>query len=152
MIPAKVTKFSGRVEIARNFDWKWVKVVDNMLVQEGDWIRTRAKSSVEVMQDDGTVIVLRPNTKIMFEIYLDTTYTQKHEATYYTELGEAQKGPAITRAVAGTHVYDGFINEWRSDEAKALDAFERALAVNPHIPLAQSEVKRLKKKVKGEKI
>ena len=42
LIPAKVTKFSGRVEIARNFDWKWVKVVDNMLVQEGDWIRTRA--------------------------------------------------------------------------------------------------------------
>ena len=67
MIPAKVTKFSGRVEIARNFDWKWVKVVDNMLVQEGDWIRTRAKSSVEVLQDDGTVIVLRPNTKILFE-------------------------------------------------------------------------------------
>jgi len=67
LIPAKVTKFSGRVEIARNFDWKWVKVVDNMLVQEGDWIRTRAKSSVEVKQDDGTIIVLRPNTKILFE-------------------------------------------------------------------------------------
>jgi hypothetical protein len=60
------------------------------------------------------------HAKIMFEIYLDTTYTQKHEAVYYTELGEAQKGPAITRAVNGTHVYDGFINEWRSDEAKAL--------------------------------
>ena len=67
MIPAKVTKFSGRVEIARNFDWKWVKVVDDLLVQEGDWIRTRAKSSVEIKQDDGTVIVLRPNTKILFE-------------------------------------------------------------------------------------
>ena len=67
MIPAKVTKFSGRVEIARNFDWKWVKVVDDLLVQEGDWIRTRAKSSVEIKQDDGTIIVLRPNTKILFE-------------------------------------------------------------------------------------
>ena len=67
LIPAKVTKYSGRVEIARNFDWKWVKVVDNMLVQEGDWIRTRAKSSVEIKQDDGTIIVLRPNTKILFE-------------------------------------------------------------------------------------
>ena len=67
LIPAKVTKFSGRVEIARNFDWKWVKVVDDMLVQEGDWIRTRAKSSVEILQDDGTAILLRPNTKILFE-------------------------------------------------------------------------------------
>ena len=60
------------------------------------------------------------NAKIMFEIYLDTTYTQKHEAIYYTELGEAQKGPAITRATAGDHVFDGFIHEWRSDEAKEL--------------------------------
>lgn len=66
-IPAKVTTFSGNVEIARNFDWRWVRVVPNMLVQEGDWIRTRAKSSVEILQDDGTVIVLRPNTKILFE-------------------------------------------------------------------------------------
>lgn len=60
------------------------------------------------------------HAKIMFEIYLDTTYTHKHEAIYYTELGEAQRGPAITRATAGTPVYDGFITEWRSDEAKAL--------------------------------
>ncbi len=66
-IPAKVTKFSGNVEVSRNFDWKWVRVVPNMLVQEGDWIRTRAKSSAEVRQSDGTVIVLRPNTKILFE-------------------------------------------------------------------------------------
>jgi hypothetical protein len=66
-IPAKVSKFNGNVEIARNFDWKWVSVVDNMLVQEGDWIRTRAKSSAEILQDDGTVIVLRPNTKMLFE-------------------------------------------------------------------------------------
>lgn len=65
-IPAKISKFSGRVEIARNFDWNWVKVVPGMLVQEGDWIRTRARSSAEVLQDDGTVIHLRPDTKIMF--------------------------------------------------------------------------------------
>jgi hypothetical protein len=60
------------------------------------------------------------HAKIMFEIYLDTSYTNKHEAIYFTELGEAQKDPAITRAVNGLHVYDGFITEWRSDEAKVL--------------------------------
>jgi hypothetical protein len=38
-----------------------------MLVQEGDWVRTRAKSSAEILQDDGTVIVLRPNSKLLFE-------------------------------------------------------------------------------------
>ena len=81
MIPAKVTKF-GRVQIARSLlksgDWKWVKVVDDMLVQEGDWIRTRAKSSAELKQDDGTVIVLRPNTKILFESN-GTTQTARGE-------------------------------------------------------------------------
>jgi hypothetical protein len=67
-IPAKITKFSGRVEIARNFDWKWVKVVPNMLVQQGDWIRTRSRSSVEILQDDGTIIRLRPNSKAMIDL------------------------------------------------------------------------------------
>lgn len=67
-IPAKVSKFSGQVQIARHFDWKWVPVVDNMLVSEGDWIRTRSRSSVEILQDDGTVIKLRPNSKAMISL------------------------------------------------------------------------------------
>jgi hypothetical protein len=67
-IPARVAKFSGRVEIARNFDWKWVRVVPDMLVQQGDWIRTRSRSSVEIIQDDGTVIHLRPNSKAMVDL------------------------------------------------------------------------------------
>lgn len=46
----------------------------------------------------------------------------------------------------------GLIYDAIGDDAKALAAFERALAVNPHIPLAESEVKRLSKKVHGEKI
>jgi hypothetical protein len=71
-IPAKVSKFSGQVEIARHFDWKWVPVVDNMLVSEGDWIRTRSRSSVEIRQDDGTVIKLRPNTKAMISLAGET--------------------------------------------------------------------------------
>ncbi len=68
LIPAKITKFSGRVEIARNFDWKWVKVVPNMLIQQGDWVRTSSRSSVEIVQDDGTVIRLRPNSKAMIDL------------------------------------------------------------------------------------
>jgi hypothetical protein len=67
-IPARITKFSGRVEIARNFDWKWVKVVPDMLVQQGDWVRTRSRSSVEILQDDGTVIRLKPNSKAMVDL------------------------------------------------------------------------------------
>jgi hypothetical protein len=67
-IPARIVKFSGRVEIARNFDWKWATVVPDMLVQQGDWIRTRSRSSVEIMQDDGTIIHLRPNSKAMVDL------------------------------------------------------------------------------------
>ena len=67
-IPAKVSKFSGQVQIARHFDWQWVPVVENMLVSEGDWIRTRNRSSVEIRHDDGTVIRLRPNSKAMISL------------------------------------------------------------------------------------
>jgi len=67
-IPAKVSKFSGQVQIARHFDWQWVPVVENMLVSEGDWIRTRSRSSVEIRHDDGTVIRLRPNSKAMISL------------------------------------------------------------------------------------
>ncbi|MBM3491183.1 MAG: tetratricopeptide repeat protein [Alphaproteobacteria bacterium] len=46
----------------------------------------------------------------------------------------------------------GLIHTQLGDEAKALDAYERALAVHPHITLARNEVERLRKKVRGERI
>ncbi len=87
-IPAKVTEFSGSVEIARNFDWKWVKVVPDMLVQEGDWVRTRSKSSAEILQDDGTVIVLRPNSKLLFEAHGQTQTARGEVRTTRLKLDE----------------------------------------------------------------
>ena len=38
------------------------------------------------------------------------------------------------------------------DEEHALEAYEQALAVNPHLPLARLEVERLRKKVRGNRI
>ena len=46
----------------------------------------------------------------------------------------------------------GLIHNALDDDARALAAFERALAVNPHLRHARAEVKRLRKKVRGEKI
>lgn len=46
----------------------------------------------------------------------------------------------------------GLIYSRLKDEAAALDAFERALTVNPHLGQAKVEVKRLRRKVKGENI
>lgn len=46
----------------------------------------------------------------------------------------------------------GLIYMQLDDEEQALEAYEQALAVNPHLPLAKLEVKRLRKKVRGNRI
>ena len=66
--------------------------------------------------------------KVMFEIYRDSTYTGKYRAVYFTELGDHNKEWEINRALAGEHFYDGFIKNWRKDQAKAaIDDFVRRL-------------------------
>jgi tetratricopeptide (TPR) repeat protein len=46
----------------------------------------------------------------------------------------------------------GMINMQLGKEKEALDAFEKALAVNPHMDSIKSEVNRLKKKLEGSRI
>jgi hypothetical protein len=55
---------------------------------------------------------------VMFEIYREGTYTGKFRVVYYTELTDQNKEWEINRAMAGEHFYDGFIKNWRKDEAK----------------------------------
>ena len=56
--------------------------------------------------------------KVMFEIYRDATYTGKYRVVYYTELNENNKEWEINKAMAGEHFYDGFIRNFRKEEAK----------------------------------
>jgi hypothetical protein len=56
--------------------------------------------------------------KVMFEIYRDSTYSGKYRVVYYTELNENNKEWEINKAMAGEHFYDGFIRNYRKDEAK----------------------------------
>ena len=56
--------------------------------------------------------------KFMFEIYREGTYTGKFRVVYYTELNENNKEWEINKAMAGEHFYDGFIRNYRKDEAK----------------------------------
>ena len=56
--------------------------------------------------------------KVMFEIYRETAYTGKYRVVYFTELNEANKEFEINRALSGEHFYDGFIKNFRKDEAK----------------------------------
>lgn len=58
--------------------------------------------------------------KVMFEIYRDATYSRKYRVVYFTELGDMNKEWEINRALAGEHFYDGFIKNWRKDEAKGI--------------------------------
>ena len=56
--------------------------------------------------------------KIMFEIYKETTYTGNYRVVYFTELQDHNKESEISHAIAGEHFYDGFIKNYRKEQAK----------------------------------
>ena len=58
--------------------------------------------------------------KTMFEIYRETAYTGRYKVIYFTELQEHNKETEINRAMAGQHVFDGFLKNYGKDEAKEI--------------------------------
>lgn len=60
--------------------------------------------------------------KVLFEIYREGSYNRRYRVVYFTELGDHNRDTEINRALAGEHYYDGFIRNWRKDEAKAVIA------------------------------
>jgi hypothetical protein len=60
--------------------------------------------------------------KVLFEIYREASYNRRYRVIYFTELGDHNRDTEINRALAGEHYFDGFIKNWRKDEAKALIA------------------------------
>ena len=56
----------------------------------------------------------------MFEIYRETEYTGKYRVVYFTELQDHNKETEINHALAGEHYFDGFIKNFRKDEAKEI--------------------------------
>jgi len=56
--------------------------------------------------------------KIMFEIYREPGYNRRFRAVYFTELDEHNKEQAINAALAGEHVYGGFISGTQAVRAK----------------------------------
>lgn len=58
--------------------------------------------------------------KVMFEIYRETGYSRRYRVVYFTELQDHNKESEINRALAGEHFFDGFIRNFRKDEAKAI--------------------------------
>lgn len=60
----------------------------------------------------------RPDDKVMFEIYREAGYGRRLRVVYFTELDEHDKESEINRALAGEHVYDGFLAGRAIDDAK----------------------------------
>jgi hypothetical protein len=58
--------------------------------------------------------------KVMFEIYRETEYSGRFRVVYFTELQDHNKETEINRALAGEHFFDGFIRNYRKDEAKQI--------------------------------
>ncbi|MBV6432356.1 MAG: hypothetical protein IANPNBLG_02498 [Bryobacteraceae bacterium] len=74
--------------------------------------------------------------KTMFEIYREKTYTGKYRVVYFTELQDHNKETEINRAMAGEHYMDGFVKNFKKDEAKEiinglLDRMNNGEAVTP---------------------
>jgi len=64
--------------------------------------------------------MLFESDKIMFEIYRETGYTGQFRVVYFTELGDHNKEIEINHAMAGEHFFDGFLKNFRKDEAKEI--------------------------------
>jgi hypothetical protein len=60
--------------------------------------------------------------KVMFEIYRETNYSGKYRVVYFTELQDHNKETEINHALTGEHFYDGFLKNYRKDEAKEIIA------------------------------
>jgi hypothetical protein len=45
----------------------------------------------------------------MFEIYREGGYNRTYRVVYFTELGDHNKDNEISRALAGEHLFDGFL-------------------------------------------
>ena len=56
--------------------------------------------------------------KVMFEIYREEGYNRRFKVIYYTELNDHNREFEINRAMAGEHYFDGFIKNFRKEEAK----------------------------------
>jgi hypothetical protein len=64
--------------------------------------------------------MLFESDKVMFEIYRETGYTGRFRVVYFTELQDHNKESEINHAMAGEHLYDGFIKNFGKDEAKEI--------------------------------
>jgi hypothetical protein len=77
----------------------------------------------------------------MFEVYKESTYSGKYRVVYFTELQDHNKETEINRAMAGEHLFDGFIRAYRKDQAK--ETIEKLLnRLNDGEPITPADFER----------
>jgi hypothetical protein len=62
-ILAKIAGTYGEAEVRRSFDDRYIPVVQNLLLQEGDVLRTWRHSGARIVFDSGSQVVLRSHSK-----------------------------------------------------------------------------------------
>lgn len=60
---AKVANFYGEAEVKRTFDDRYVPLVRNLLLREGDEIRTWRGAGVRILFEDGNYVLLKSNSR-----------------------------------------------------------------------------------------
>jgi hypothetical protein len=59
----KIAQFYGETEVRRSFDPSFFPVVENLLIREGDVLRTWRKSGGRILFDDGNYVVMKSNSR-----------------------------------------------------------------------------------------
>src|SRR5215470_6373934 len=79
--------------------------------------------------------------KIMFQIYREAGYSLRYKVVYFTELHDYNRETEINRALAGEAFYDGFIRNFKKDQAKKIieGAIER---LNEGEPVTSEELEK----------
>jgi len=60
---AKIAGLYGEAEIQRSFDDRYIPVIENLLLREGDVVRTWRHSGARILFENGTYVVLRSHSK-----------------------------------------------------------------------------------------
>jgi hypothetical protein len=96
---AKVSQFYGETEVQRSFDLNFVPVVENLLLQEGDVLRTWRKSGGRILFDDGNYIIMKSNSRVKIGGLAKDGKTAAHARI---ELMEGSIWSRIQKKVYGT--------------------------------------------------
>ncbi|MGH9461783.1 MAG: FecR domain-containing protein [Vicinamibacteria bacterium] len=107
-ILAKIAGVYGEAEVRRSFDDRYIPVVENLLLREGDLLRTWRHSGARILFDGGSQVVLRSHSKARL-IALPSTVPSAGTSSKARIRLELVEGNIWTRTLGGSET--GFLIE-----------------------------------------